>query len=509
VETIKCTACHADIPDSGLNIDQGFALCRPCGVLAPLDTCINGRRDEPIEKALGRITRLPPLGAWVSETDGTTSVGARTEKTFANMILFALAIMFSLGALILTAITVLMLLTITGITPDGYMPQTIDDHGNTTRSDPSILWMLAPMAVVFTLVDVLLWIAAFFLLVPQFEVRFSPNQGEIISGKGRFAKRQKFDPRSVHAVEDRITIRRSGNHGPTENRSIVLQTTHGPVEFGLGLSKDTHAWMIAVLRDRLITQTPASERATHPSPRCPGCHAAIAIHAMNVTEGVALCGSCKQIAKLKSLDLSGIVERIAIIDQIPPPRNCSVQQSKRGIRIVARQQVKKGLLHFGVAVTLYAFMIPFLVIGGTSLAVHWGLLPEDSLPMTSAASSSTPLPMRTATISTAVGLIVFAVASRLVCKACFVVFGCTTILIGRGKATLRHGIGILARSREIDLGSVRSVQVLQHGSFTHVDDMSICIHTDRKSIRFARNLDRNQQDWLAIQFTRHLPGQVS
>lgn len=223
---------------------------------------------------------------------------------------------------------------------------------------------------------------------------------------------------------------------------------------------------------------------------CPACGEAIATKAINIAEGVALCGSCGQLSKLSEV-VSDQRPRKEILDT--PPSGCSVYNFGQEILIYASLKSIPGFLGTLFFALFWNGIVSIFVL--IALAGLYNNL-IGPLPAWFPAPDGGDMPLGM-TLFLCVFLIPFVTIGTGVFFACLLnLFGRIEVTVGRTEAAIRTGFGFVNWTRRFDPTVVHRVE---HGltSWRQNDERKALIQIEaNKTIKFGTMLTTARREWM-------------
>lgn len=234
IDRVTCSDCRVDIPPADIDVGEGVAYCRACGVRHRLADMLLGA------EAGIRSMETPPPGCRMEADGEHTSVRVRAGTISASLMGLLFTAIFG-GC---TSFFVLMVVAATMLLTTGAIPAWMPAHAasgaaqfGTSMGMIIFLWLFMTPFVLASLV--LLWISLT-CLVGRVEVRICDDRGVVLSGFGPIVWRRRFDPRRVKSVR---------SNGRTHVSPIVLELeSDKTMQLGSDITNTRAAWMLIMLR---------------------------------------------------------------------------------------------------------------------------------------------------------------------------------------------------------------------------------------------------------------------
>lgn len=239
-----CPSCHQPLDTADLNITEGVALCRGCGVLTKLADL--AEQGIPSESTLTD----PPDGCEAREgVDGLElRISHRSLGAAAGLLFFCVFWNGIVSVFVLIAFAGLYT-NLFGPLPAWFPAPTTNQSSGSMSLGMSLF--LCVFLTPFVLVGLTVFVSLLFALAGSTVVSIGAAGGRISSGVGPLRWTRRFEPASVERVVIGLSkYEVNGNKKPL----IELRTNAKPIRFGSGLDEEKLKWLCAALDASLSTR---------------------------------------------------------------------------------------------------------------------------------------------------------------------------------------------------------------------------------------------------------------
>ena len=240
-----CPECEALIETDAINIGEGVALCRACGSLSRLSDVVSGSSLQH------RLEQPPPAGCSIERVgrDVHLSATMRSLGGFFGLLFVTLFWNGIVSVFVLIAASGLYA-HLVGPVPD-WFPAPEQDEPQSLGLSIFLCIFLIP----FVTVGFCLFAAMLGNMFGKVRVIIGPHEARMYTGIGLLSWRKRFDPSTVHSVEESTPKWQSDNN----NNLVIKIVADHTVKFGSLLSEERREWLQAVLHKMLIN-TDANDR---------------------------------------------------------------------------------------------------------------------------------------------------------------------------------------------------------------------------------------------------------
>lgn len=250
--------CGAQIDIDDVNVSEGVALCRRCGLLSRLADLAASGGERPsgsskdqaeARKAAALAQGEPPRGCAIRDFGDRVVLRASARSLAGAAGLAFFAIFWNGIVSIFLAIMIASFLHHAGVALPAWFPTPFGSGSGNQNMPLGMTIFMALFLTPFVLVGVTVIGALLVTIAGRVEVRLRGPDGVVFTGVGPFGWRRRFDADSVEAV---LLTDADVEENGKKKRAIAIETSKKTIKFASLLPDQRRLWLGGVLKTMLM-----------------------------------------------------------------------------------------------------------------------------------------------------------------------------------------------------------------------------------------------------------------